>query len=243
MKSISIAIFVAGFLMSVQSIVVSQNAVFEYNTELCACTGTFDSTQYSREQLQNTFDLLWWLPYFEADATVWKFEEAKNLSISDLDRECTTIMKKLTALPFINNDFWNQIREERIREVSEACRLRHLTLLAYSTPDSLLAFETTDSLCNFYREALIDGGHKMIHAWFCLNEEMKAKNAYPDEVEARFKEKLFSDKALEYARVDIMLFGWWNNANGVIFHSYNSYFFEDYFKELFVDVNCECEEP
>jgi hypothetical protein len=211
--------------------------------EFCTCTGTFDSTKYSREQLQNTYDILWMLPYFEVDETVWKFEDAKKLSIKDLDSECNTIMKKLTTLPFIETDFWNEVRDERIREVSEACHVRHLTLLAYSTPDSLLAFETTDSLCNFYRDALIDGGHKMIHAWFCLNEEMKAENVDPDGVEARFKEKLFSENALEYARVDIMLFGWWNHANGIIFHSNNWNFYHEYFRLLFVDIDFDCEEP
>jgi hypothetical protein len=48
---------------------------------------------------------------------------------------------------------------------------------------------------------------------------------------------------MEYARLEIMKFGWWNSANHVIPHVNKSYNYAEEFKRLLIDVDCECDEP
>jgi hypothetical protein len=149
----------------------------------------------------------------------------------------------LNTLDFIKNKFWIQVKNDRIKEIESTCMLRRYTIMAWNNPDTLLAYEVIDSTCIYYRDALINGGQQMIEAWIFLNEIMKRKNGYPEMVQKKFDEEFSSIYRLDYARLEIMVFGWWNNANHFIFHVESSGNFEKEFNKLFFKVRCECDEP
>jgi hypothetical protein len=221
----------------------SQKALFNFDTESCSCTGVFDSTKYSRAQLQNTLDFLWNSPYIHTDATARKPEKVNELSLDKLNQECARRLEELNTLDFIKNKFWIQVKNDRIKEIESTCKLRRYTIMAWNNPDTLLAYEVVDSTCIYYRDALINGGQQMIEAWHFLNEIMKRKNGYPEMVQKKFDEEFSSIYKLDYARLEIMVFGWWNNANHLIFHVDSSGNFEKEFNKLFFKVKCECDEP
>jgi len=83
----------------------------------------------------------------------------------------------------------------------------------------------------------------MIEAWFYLNELMKSKNADPERVQRNFDERFNSKNKFDYARLELLTFGWWNNTNHLIFHLSETGEFESEFKNLFIKVKCECDEP
>ena len=220
----------------------SQKSKLKFSYESCTCKGVFDSTKYSREQLQNTFDFLWWAPYINTTATAWTLDKVKSLSIDELNKECEEKLRILNSLDFVDNEFWIKIKNDRIKEIIGTCELRKYTILAFSNPDTLLFYDNIDSTCIFYRDALIEGGQKMIDAWIKLNEIQKGENGYPENVQRKFDEKYNSTHRLEYARLELMMFGWWNNANHLIFHMDYSIRYDLEFEKLFLKVKCDCDE-
>jgi len=234
-------IFLSLIFISIDSF--SQYADFKYWKELCDCKAKFDSTKYTREQLQNTFDYLWWAPIIDSDATAWTLEQINELNIIDLRKECAERIDILKTLEFVDDTFWSQLIEERITYYESTCKLRELTILAYSNPDTLLHYDLVDSKCIYYRDALIDGGQTMIEAWIKLNNIKKSKNGNPEKVQQKFDKNFNSPHSLGYARLDIMKFGWWNSANHLLPHVNISYDFAGEFERLLADVNCECDEP
>lgn len=221
----------------------AQKAKFIYETDFCECTGVFDSTKYSRTQLQNTLRLLWYAPIIETDATAFTLAKVSELSPDKLDAECSKRLKELNTLEFVDTDFWRQIKADRIREIENTCLLRKFTLAAWKNPDTLRYYDLVDNTCIFYRNALIQGGDELIQAWSQLNVTMKSKNANPDKLQRKFDQQLNSTDKFEYARLEVMTFGWWNSANHLIFHLNQSGDFETEFEKLFIKVKCECDEP
>jgi hypothetical protein len=241
MTNIQLIIVILLTLLRIET--YSQKAHFNYETDLCSCEGIFDSTKYSRTQLQNTLNYLWNSPNIHTSATATKLEKVKELSIEKLNIECNKRLQELNSLDFINTKFWTQVKTDRIREIESTCLLRQFTILAWENPDTLLSYNVVDSTCIFYRNALINGGQEMIKAWLYLNELMKSKNADPEKVQRNFDERFNSKNKIDYARLELLTFGWWNNANHLIFHLSETGEFELEFKNLFIKVKCECDEP
>lgn len=220
----------------------AQKARFTYETDLCLCNAIFDSTKYSRIQLQNTLDLLYNAPYIHTDAVNLRPQENSLQNIGKLSLECEKRLHDLNTLDFIRNPFWEQVRINRILEIENTCKLRRITLLAWINPDTLLSYPTVDSNCIFYRDALIAGGEEMLKAWAILNEKMKVKNGDPERLQKQYEEKLASEDRFRYAREEIMAYGWWNAANHLIYHMQTENLYDE-FEKLFLKVKCDCDEP
>lgn len=231
------------FITIVPNNVFSQYAEIEYYTELCGCVAKFDSTQYTRQQLQNTIDYLWWMPNIDTDATGLKDVKSAEELINDLKTECMQKIERLQTLDFVNDTFWQKLKNEIIEYYISTCRLKEYTMLAYDNPKILLEYDLVDSTCMYYRDALIKGGEAMLKAWAKLNEVLKSNNGYPDQLQREFEEKYNSDNRLTYAKEAIMVFGWWNNANHLLPHIDFSYNYREEFEKFLNNVECECDEP
>jgi len=231
------------YLINISFNLFSQEAVYEWETGLCTCKGTFDSTKYNLEEIQNTYNYLWWNDYLSTHATISKIEELKTLKLDSLDKECTGKLEKLNSLRFIDSKFWNKLKVDRIREIEETCELRRITILGYSNPDTLNSYFIKDKTCNYYRNALILGGQEMLDAWIKLHKIQMSKNGNPEKLHNEFLKQYYSPDRLEYARIELMSFGWWNCANHTIFHVEYLGECETEFQKIFQKTNCECDEP
>ena len=214
-----------------------------FHTEMCECVAEFDSTQYTREQLQNTIDFLWFAPYIENHGLVWSIDEMYDLNSTKLKSECEERIKTLRKIDIVDDEFWQKLRNEQIAFYEGTCELKFYSIAAYTNPDTLLHYQLDDSLAIYYRDALIEGGDQMIEAWIKLNEAKKKMNASPESLQRKFDERYNSDSALDYARLEIMLFGWWNSANRLLPHINSSYHYFEEFGGLMESVSCECDEP
>ena len=92
----------------------SQLAKFVFHTEMCECVAEFDSTQYTREQLQNTIDFLWFAPYIENHGLVWSIDEMYDLNSTKLKSECEERIKTLRKIDIVDDEFWQKLRNEQI---------------------------------------------------------------------------------------------------------------------------------
>lgn len=221
---------------------LTQEESFEFAEGMCTYIGSYDSEKYSELELQNTFDHLFFSPYISAPSTAWDLDEVQTLSVETLVTECEMRLQQLNSIAIVDSKFWENVRQNRIREITETCKLKALTILAYENPDTLMSFETTDSLSTYFRNALIIGGDQLVDAWIKLNEIQKAKNSAPQNIQRKFNGQYNSPLKMDYAQLSIIQFGWWNHANHVIYHDPQEGYFSQ-FEKLFISIETTCDGP
>ena len=221
----------------------AQREKFEFAEGLCFYTGVYSADQYTALELQNTFENLCF-SFSETNTpfAAWEIAEIDKLDVLAKDAECKALITKYEQLDIVNAPVWEQARANRIRAISESCALQKLTIIAYQYPDTLNSFGKSDSLTAYYRAALIAGGDDLLAAWQTLNEMQKARNGNPQRLQNIFDQRNNSPLKLEYARLEVMMFGWWNHANHLIFHDEHSDYWPA-FEKLFIKLDSECEEP
>jgi hypothetical protein len=108
----------------------------------------------------------------------------------------------------------------------------------------LLEFRESGSCEKAYAEPLRTGGEPLLVAWRKVNEDSRARNADPDRLRRIFDEQNASPDRLKFARVEVMMFGWWNCANALIPYVEQDGTPEREFRKLFVRVRTiRCDEP
>ena len=231
-------ITIAVMLVFIAIIAFAQKSVFKWQYGMYENTSVFDSTKYTREQIQNTLDYL--LPngtHITTNATAWNLDGINNLSINVLKKECEEKIAIFSAKKFIETPFWLKLKQDIITEINSLCELETITIQAYTNPEILKSYKTTDNSCIYYRDALIAGGQEMINAWIKLNEKLKSQNGFPDNVQKEFDKKFNSTQKMEYARLDLMQSGWWNSANSTIpYVKENNELIEKEFEKLFLST-------
>jgi hypothetical protein len=221
----------------------AQREKFEFAEGLCFYTGVYSVDQYTALELQNTFENLCF-SFSETNTpfAAWEIAEIDKLDVLAKDAECKALITKYEQLDIVNAAVWEQARANRIRAISESCALQKLTIIAYQYPDTLNSFGKSDSLTAYYRAALIAGGDDLLAAWQTLNEMQKARNGNPQRLQNIFDQRNNSPLKLEYARLEVMMFGWWNHANHLIYHDEQNDYWPA-FEKLFIKLDSECEEP
>ena len=221
----------------------AQREKFEFTEGLCLYTGVYSADQYTALELQNTFEnLCFSFSETKTPFAAWNLAEIDKLDVLAKDAECKALITKYEQLDIVNAAVWEEARANRIRAISESCALQKLTIIAYQYPDTLNSFGKSDSLTAYYRAALIAGGDDLLAAWQTLNEMQKARNGNPQRLQNIFDQRNNSPLKLEYARLEVMMFGWWNHANHLIFHDEHSDYWPA-FEKLFIKLDRECEEP
>lgn len=220
----------------------AQYANFQYNTELCDCTALFDSTKYTRQQLQNTFEYLYsrqaiYVNFYALD----RDKEPKEL-LDLLKKEYKQKIDILEHYEFVNVPFWQEQRKEMIRHINNYYELSRVTIQARINPSVLFNYKLVDNDCKFYRNALVAGGRQLLKAWSILNERQKKKNGSPENLQLIYEERYNSPNRMKYAREEVMTYGWWNSANALLPDvSYEG--IEKNFNKLLKNINCDCDEP
>ena len=221
----------------------AQNAKYTWNDELCSCQGTFDSTKISREQLDNTFTYLWWSTGILTEATAWDKYDLVGLNAGELQRECNAKLNELKNKKFINTPFWHKLLLARISEIESICQLKRITILAYKNPQVLKEYPQAYSLCREYTDALIEGNHKLMTTWKKLHESSVGNNMSVEKTQKEFDKMFNSADSLFYARLEVMMFGWWNCANSLIPYVFHTEKISSEFKKIFKKYDCDCNEP
>src|SRR5688572_10501013 len=107
MKILSAVFFCSVFVLF-GTTTFAQTKKFRWTTELCEFEGTYDSTKYTEAGLRNTQELLATvgsIPLF-TDSTAGSYEDIKELSLEELDKEYKTRFNELKNLEIVKSEYW-----------------------------------------------------------------------------------------------------------------------------------------
>ena len=242
MKKLSILTLIFILLSSTNSL-HAQLKDFIWDYEFCVCAGKYDTKKYTEEQLENTRDYLWYGKSIQEKHLAWRPEEMSEIDTKKIDEAFNEIYSKLTSLKFVETSYWEEIKVKRIAALKADYMAKKLTAMSYKNPQLLKSFQVYSHSCDNYIEALTEGGSKLLKEWEKLIEMKKAQNASPERIQKEYEDKLSSPKKLEHARIDLMLFGFWNCANHTTPKIENQWEIGEEFKKLFTDVKCDCDMP
>ncbi len=85
----------------------------------------------------------------------------------------------------------------------------------------------------------------LLNAWEALVEEKCRNNGSPESLRREYREQNASPQRLEYARMFVTTFGWWNCANHSIEYApANTMAQNEAFRKLFSKtINLACDDP
>jgi hypothetical protein len=242
MKSLLIAtLLFAGLSAS------AQVRTFNWTDELCEYRGTYDAKKYSPVQLQNTLKLFSPGEFdLSANATVFKFEDIPQLSLTKLEGDYNAKTAALTKLEIVRSPYWESLRQRKLAEIRQVYALARMTIRAYGDPASAFAekFHGAEKCYASYALPLTRGGDDLLTAWRRVNEDSRTRNGDPERLKRIFEQQYASPERMSYALVEVMGFGWWNCANEAIAYVQYDGSQEKEFKKLFTRVKTvSCDEP
>jgi hypothetical protein len=238
-------IIFALILLTVNLTAFGQVKKLKWSGIVCEFEGAYDAKKYTETQLKNTlklgstasYDLLF-------DPTPNEYADIKLLSLENLDAEYAAKTAELKKLDIVKNPYWEAIRQKKLKELEQLYKLKRTTLLAYENPSILQKFDFADACVKKYAAPLAAGGDALLRVWEEVNKASQQRNASPERLQKRFDEQLASPEKLQYARMEVMTFGWWNCANQFIEYVENYDEKEAEFKKLFKNVKMiGCDEP
>jgi hypothetical protein len=240
-----ISILLLAVLALYQVTAYAQNRQFRWTTELCEFEGTYNAKKHSEAQLNNTVRLFT-VGSFElpTEATIWKYEDIKKLNVAALDKEYAVKSNELKKLDIVKLPYWERFKERKLKELKQVYELSRLTMLGYNEPAKLKEATFADTCVVKYAVTLINGGDELLAIWRTVNEDTRRNNGDPQRIKKIFEAEYDSPDRLKFARVEVMLFGFWNCANEFIERETYDGSHEEEFKKIFKQTRTiACDEP
>jgi hypothetical protein len=238
--SIAILILCSALMLS------AQTKKFRWTTDLCEFEGTYDAKKYTEAQLRNTQELLASVGSIplSTEITAWNYDDIKKFSVEELDREYKQKSEKLKNLDIVKSEYWETMRQNKLKETEQSYKLSRLTIQAYTNPAILKQNNSAPACVKKYAGPLINGGNDLLKVWRQVNEESRKRNGDPERVRKIFDQEYDSPDKLKYALVEVMSFGWWNCANETIEYVVSDGEQHEKFNQLFKNVKTiYCDEP
>lgn len=223
---------------------------YTWDDELCHYTCKYDSTLVTSIQLKNSYDLGYHTDRFEitTQRSAFSFNDIEKLNVDSLDNEFKRKINDLQTIEVINSNYWHNLKQQKIIELKKLHKLYRLHILGYQYPDTL-NFKGCPNECDKYITGLVKGGDELLKVWVELHNELisqqrkiGASNKTIEFLNKKFDEKYNSFDKLEYARMDVISFGWWNKVNHTI-SRVNTDNFQNEYRKNFTEIKEECDEP
>lgn len=234
------------FILVLGSVADAQTRKLRWESEggMCRFEGSYNSRKYTAAQLKNTLKLM--NGYFRLDtfnATVFKYEDIAKLDFAPIEADYQKKSSELKNLDFVRSPFWEKRRRQQLKELESYYWLSKTTIASYKTPVSLLDYPGAEFCKTTFGEPLIAGGDRLLNTWQTFNVESRKKNGYPEEVKRKFDAERRSPDRLQYARIEITTFGWWNCVNNLIDQGDEYAVLDRNFRKLFIRIKTiYCEE-
>ncbi len=237
--------FVTSLILLCSIAISAQTAKFEWAQGLCEFEGTYDSTKYTKEQLLDTQKLLSSVGSLSLayDPTPRNFDGIEKLSLTELEAEYKAKLKEFQSLKLVQGEIWEELRQNKIKELNQLYALSKVTVKGYKNPASLREFKVAEPCADFYAQPLIDGGEYLLTTWKKVNMDSRSRNGSPQRLERIFNQQNSSPDRFKFAQIEVMTFGWWNCANGMRYHLKSEVKYEENFNKLFTNVKTICDEP
>ncbi|REC47059.1 hypothetical protein [Chryseobacterium pennipullorum] len=219
---------------------------FNFVTELCDNKGYFDSSKYSREEIEGTYKL-----WFELGGSllntpsVFKLKDLeevrhnKDQLLAALERDFIEKKNLFQNLKIVNKPFWQNVKKVQYEALVQRYEMEKIRIAAYSDPSILLK----TNQCQSFAKALNSTDEEMVTVWRKLREESSKNNADPARIMNEFNDHLNSPDKRDYATIDLITFGWGNCANDKIKRVNYDEKMNKEFYSLFIKTDSECDEP
>lgn len=215
-------------------------ATYAWDTPVCHFTGRYNPRRYTRQQLDDTRELLFGSALLSTRATPFEPADIATLSVDTLTAEYTRKIKAYHALHVVPQPVWRTMQQAKIRQLDDQYRAMKLTIEGFADPAVLLASADYGD-CKKYAQALASRNDSLIlKDWRRFMEEEGKRNGSLNAYRARFNKAYQSEDRLLHAKIDLLSFGWWNCVNNSIHYVDVTAKTEQQFQDLFTHVKSEC---
>jgi hypothetical protein len=217
-----------------------KNEEFTWFFEMCDYEGTYVAGKYTTKQLENTLQYLVSGEGTSQPFSIFSPDDLKRVNRVEVERKFDKTLKSLKTLEFVNTPYFNEIKQKRIAEIERLKLLSLIQIDSYSKPKVLLSDDYSKVQCDEYTNALIAGGDELLSMRKKMAEQSRDEGN--SLAMSRFIEETQSGEQLEFARVFVSTFGWWNCVNYSI-ERVETWEAHKRFIQLFDEITEECEEP
>lgn len=218
---------------------------YEWTNGLCYFSGEYDSTKISKEELNDTYSLCCAdsaVNYLEVPGLAWRPSQIDSLNLTSLDKEYDIKSKRLKEMKLIKTPFWEEQRQYKIESLKEMYRFKQIAIQAYKNPSILKEYPLGDS-CFEYADAIIAGGDSMLNEWKRMRLKHCETNGDPKWCYDEYYLKRYnSSERLIWAKLDLMMFGWWNCTCRFLKFNEPNGKAEEEFEKLFQNVKENCDD-
>lgn len=212
---------------------------FNWYLGLCNYEGVYDTTKYTREEIQNLFELSMMGILLQTSSTVADYEEAHTLRVEELDKEYNEKVSYFTSLKLPSD--YTHFKIKKLDKLQLEYNFKRKAIEAYT---NFKVLENSPPNCQKYADAIIAQNETTIQACREMIEERVKSGSYSQSSLTTFESKVKSDHALKYATTQLLTYGWWNCVNEIIQdEDIDHDTIYPQFKSLFKDITEECDEP
>lgn len=168
------------------------------------------------------------------------FESKGQLKL--LKKEYAAKKKELKNLALVKGNIWEELRQNRLKNLDEWYELSKINLEAHSNPQILLN-NRFSKYCPEYAEVLVSNDTlKLMECWGRLMSKQENRN-FSEASFNKYTNTLSPESRLAHARSYILAYGWHNCAIRQINHEIPNVNYQGEFEKLFISVETECDEP
>jgi hypothetical protein len=188
-----------------------QTKEFEWSYGLCDYDGVYDTTILSETQIKDTYDLCYsYGSNLLHRPSTLKAIDSNKLCLNLLEKEYKERLEHINNLNIIKTEEWDSIRQDEISDLDFWYSLSRTYLEGFLNPQILNKNFPYDS-CQEYSSILVEGGEKMLDYWKEFVVKVCKNNSDPDKCfKEHYQDKFNTSDKENYARLEIMLYGWWN---------------------------------
>lgn len=209
----------------------------------CIYNSIYDPKVVSGDQVAGAINLLrhkwpYSFVYMASDTPADPEAFLKNLEERYLKDKST-----VQSLELPKASVWEAFRSLKLEELDQSYRMERFASKALIDPAALDSFGVRDSCLDVHAKAMIHGGKAVLDDWRNLTKLKASQNGSPERVWAEFDKQWKSSHRMEYARSEIMTYGWRNCANDHVPRletiDVRGKSFEA-FKKLFIETTSSC---
>ena len=198
-----------------------QLATFEWDDECCHIVGTFDSTEVSRVQLQDALDLFGLNNYTRINNTPLLFKpyslEEHQSQWDAYKIEEVKIVHRIMNCTLPKGTLWEKALNEELEELHSIRGLYFAEYIALLENDytylRLLSGHDQNPLLEEYVDALTGTDEVFLAMFEKHTKRMAAKNGDPQGIFDQAKDLLKEENWRELASINMLTYGWHNEAN------------------------------
>ena len=234
------------------STLFGQLATFEWDDECCHVEGTFDSTKVSRVQLQEALDLFGFNNYTRLNNTPLLFKprslEEHQEKYDAFLIEYDDVMNRMVNSLLPEGEAWENAWSAEFEELLSTGHLYFIEFTALLKNDfsflRMLNNHDQNPLLERYVAAFTGTDEQLIEMFEEHTKRMAEKNGDSQRIINNAKDVLEEENWRELATINMLTYGWHNEANdGIKRHDEYDTFF-DLFLPLFENLEyTDCCEP